>query len=116
MENLYSQNPAMTLRPDYKAALLELCGKILHWFSNVFVMIKSLDDDFFGFLTQKELSVTLWEEIKKMDLACQRFTVVIEAKENGETCDDESSVIEEVSDEDMDDIMESKEEQGKENR
>jgi hypothetical protein len=29
MENLYYQTPTMTLRADYRAALLQLCCKIL---------------------------------------------------------------------------------------
>lgn len=123
MENLYSQTPTMTLRLDYKAALVDLCVKILHWFSNTFTLAKSLEDNSSESSTQKELSVTFWEEIKKMDLACQKFNVVVEAMEEVidiEKSDEEtneSGSIElhskEISTQYPDEIMGPKEEQDK---
>jgi len=122
MENLYYRNPTMELRPDYKVALLELCGKILHWFANSFSLVKSMQYNSTDLSTLNMLSVSLWEEIKKMDAACQRFAVIVEAKEgdseseeNGaETGESKAADIEDISDELTDDVIESNEEQDKE--
>jgi hypothetical protein len=109
MENLYYQNPTMTLRADYKAALLALCGKILQWFVAAFKV------DIERFLAQSELTSidnstnAMWEEIKAMDQACQKFTVVVEATEDDSESEDDvaetpesDADIEDVSDESTD--------------
>jgi hypothetical protein len=67
MENLYSQNPTMALRADYKAALLQLCCKILNWFVNAFKLADAIRNDAADFLTETELTGTIAEEIKEMD-------------------------------------------------
>jgi hypothetical protein len=102
MENLYSQNPTMTLRADYKASLLALCCKILQWFVAAFKI------NIEGFPPQNELTNitpidTIWEEIKAMDQACQRFTITIEAKEEKDSASEDESATTPLSGVDIED-------------
>jgi hypothetical protein len=110
MENLYYQNPTMTLRADYRAALLQLCCKVLEWFASAFKLANAMRDDTVNFLTQSQRAGAIWEEVKQMDQACQKFTVVVEAKEEESESEDEGAEtpgseadIEDVSDEGIDD-------------
>jgi hypothetical protein len=66
-------------------------------------------DDTADVLTQSKRSGATWEEIKQMDQACQKFTVVVEAKEESESEDEGAETteskadIEDVSDKGIDD-------------
>jgi hypothetical protein len=112
MENLYSQTPHMTLRSDYRAALIDLCVCILHWFSNAFMLVRPPEDDPSDLSTRRALSESLWDDIKQVDLACQKFTVVVEAKayesedegNSTQASENEAAGIEDISDENMDDF------------
>jgi len=108
MENLYHQNPTMTLRADYRAALLQLCCKIFEWFASAFKLANAVRDDTVDVPLKSQRAGAAWEEIKQMDQACQKFTVVVvevkeedsESEDGGaETPESEADDVEDVSDE-----------------
>jgi hypothetical protein len=90
MENLYQQSgSALSLKSDYKFALLSLCSTILEYFAVSFTFgraLSSLDNTTAeknkGFIDACE---QLMGTIREKDRACQGFRVVVEAQDDGKS-------------------------------
>ncbi|KAH7317581.1 hypothetical protein BKA65DRAFT_514755, partial [Rhexocercosporidium sp. MPI-PUGE-AT-0058] len=90
MENMYRQNPSMSLRSDYRTSLLDLCTLILRFFVITF-------ESLLNHPTEKpdlEDCTKVAEEVKELDHACQKFMIVLEIQD-----DEQEGDIEEFSDE-----------------
>jgi len=107
MENLYYQNPAMTLCADYKAVLLELCCKILEWFESAFACANVFPAGAADFEMQSQRAGAFLQEVKEMDQACQRFNIVVETRgDDGSESDSEGDGVEtEESEDDIRDFF-----------
>ena len=96
MENLYTQNPSLTLRPEYQAALLDLCVTTLTYFDAAFAAGRKAAESVMS--EEQGIVDALVQEIKGKDEACQNFSVVIEARDECES-ESEEADVEDVSDE-----------------
>jgi len=89
MENLYQQSgSALSLKPEYQAALLSLCSTILEYFASSFkVQLRCFNGSVMPKLKEDRIEVCrqLMDVVKEKDKACQGFRVLVEAKEDIET-------------------------------
>ncbi|CZR50235.1 uncharacterized protein PAC_00107 [Phialocephala subalpina] len=126
MENLYQQSGgALSLKPEYRAALISLCSDILTYFATAFAyaehelnpkeqerelgevrdLLKPLSLAEGGWQGSLQKCGFLVELIKQKDIACQGFKVVVDTKEeSSDESESDEADVEDVSDEDWERI------------
>lgn len=126
MENLYQQSGgALSLKPEYRSALLSLCSDILQYFATAFAYAEDEvnprgPERELGEVRVSSMPVSLaeggWqgslqrcgflvELIKQKDIVCQGFKVVVDTKaESSDESESGEADIEDVSDEDWERI------------
>ncbi|KAE8441461.1 hypothetical protein EG329_004954 [Mollisiaceae sp. DMI_Dod_QoI] len=102
MENLYQQSGgALSLKPEYRSALISLCSTILEYFAAAFELAHTEGTRENGSEEELQKCTFLVELIRQKDAACQGFKVVVDTKE--ESSDESESESEEVEVEDVSD-------------
>ncbi|KAN0122065.1 hypothetical protein V8E51_000391 [Hyaloscypha variabilis] len=109
MENLYHQSgSAFSLKPEYQSSLISLCSTILEYFSASILLGRIIYP--FNWLCSTpaelqgrvEVCEVLMKTIREKDQACQRFQVVVEAKEESRA--ESETEIDAFSDESWEEI------------
>jgi hypothetical protein len=109
MENLYNQTGGgLSLKPEYQAALMDLCMTILIYFDAALVVAWQLCREFGSALVNGigkggiaggiQKCGELVKEIKGKDRACQGFRVVVVEQEESDS-DSKEAELEYMSDE-----------------
>ncbi len=102
MENLYQQSGgALSLKPEYRSALISLCSTILEYFAAAFELAHTECTRENGSEEELQKCTFLVELIRQKDAACQGFKVVVDTKE--ESSYESESESEEVEVEDVSD-------------
>lgn len=96
MENLYHQTPSLTVRPDYQAALIELCVSILEYFGLVAVKSISLGNEVQE--NSFKESDELFQVIKDRNAKCQKFSVAVEPIDADLELSNVNREVEDISD------------------
>lgn len=107
MENLYHQSgSALSLKSQYRSSLLYLCSTILEYFSVSLTLGRAIKDDDSTAKERQRLGdgcEQLILSIREKDQACQRFQVIVEAREEAKSESD--TEIEDVSDDSWEEIL-----------
>jgi hypothetical protein len=104
MENLYHQNASLTLTPEYRNGLQDLCITILQYFGNALVVARGNGKEESTSVVECQKSCdALIDEIKEKDKACQGFCVMVDADEQSDT-ESEDTEIQHASDGSWEDL------------
>ena len=99
MQNLYHQNESLTLTPEYRNGLQDLCITILQYFGNALVVARGTrKEESTSVIESRKSCDILIDKIREKDKACQGFHVVVDADEQSDTMSEDAE-IEDVSDE-----------------
>ncbi|KAE9381909.1 hypothetical protein N431DRAFT_393601 [Stipitochalara longipes BDJ] len=107
MENLYHRSgSALSLTSEYRSSLLYLCSTILEYFS-VSVTLGRAIHGFDSTAGEQRRLITACEQlmitIREKDHACQRFQVVVEAREESKS--ESEADIDDLSDDSWEEIL-----------
>jgi hypothetical protein len=114
MENLYQQSgSALSLKHEYRSALVSLCTTILEYFALSFKLGRAMagSNSMTGEM-QRLINACgqLIETVRDKDMACQSFRVVVEAKMENDS--ESEGEVEDVSDDSWEEVGISSSEHG----
>ncbi|CAG8960939.1 hypothetical protein HYFRA_00002477 [Hymenoscyphus fraxineus] len=92
LENIYIQNPTLSILKEYEDKMVDMCVLILQYFEKGFVFVENLG---MGQCGVDELT-ELIEEIKKRDEVCRSFSVTIQELDIDDYKSENGSRVEEI--------------------